>query len=72
MALFNSLATAAGLSRPKKKFRFDVSFILEDLINCTYVTGVIFAKVRLREGGTFSDVSRRYVPVALVCYQLMS
>jgi len=47
--------TLAGL-RSKKKFHFDVSFTLQDLVNCTYVTGVIFAKLRLKEAA----VSLRY------------
>jgi len=50
--------TLAGL-RSKKKFHFDVSFTLQDLVNCTYVTGVIFAKLRLKDGGSFTEVSRR-------------
>jgi hypothetical protein len=59
MLKLNSLATAAGLTRPKKKFHFDVNFVLEELLNCTYLTGVIFAKIRLRDGGTFSIMSDR-------------
>ena len=55
--MLNSLATAAGLSKMKKKFHFDVVFSLEELLNCTYVTGVIFAKIRLKDGGTFSETS---------------
>lgn len=56
--MLSSLATAAGL-RPKKKFHFDVNFLLEELLNCTYLTGVIFAKIRLRDGGAFSAISNR-------------
>lgn len=55
--MLSSLASAAGLSRPKKKFHFDVNFLLEELLNCTYLTGAIFAKIRLRDGGTFSELS---------------
>lgn len=57
--MLSSLATAAGLTRTKKKFHFDVNFLLEELLNCTYLTGAIFAKVRLRDGGTFSVISER-------------
>lgn len=53
-----SLSQTLGL-RSKKKFHFDVSFTLQDLVNCTYVTGVIFAKLRLKDGGSFTEVSRR-------------
>lgn len=59
--MFSSLASAAGLSRPKKKFHFDVKIRLEELLNCTFLTGDIFAKIRLREGGTFSALSKRSV-----------
>lgn len=60
-AMLSSLATAAGLSRPKKKFHFDVKVQLEELLNCTFLSGDVFAKIRLREGGTFSAVSNRQV-----------
>ena len=53
-----SLSQTLGL-RSKKKFHFDVTFTLQDLVNCTYVTGVIFAKLRLKDGGSFVEVSRR-------------
>jgi len=52
--MLNSLASAAGLSRPKKKFHFDVSFTLEKLLNCTYVAGQIFAKIRLVDAGNYN------------------
>lgn len=58
--MLSSLASAAGLSRPKKKFHFEVSFSLEELLHCTYVAGVIFSKIRLRDGGSFSEISNRY------------
>lgn len=59
--MLSSLATAAGLTRQRKKFHFDVHFSLEELLNCTYLTGVIFAKIRLRDGGTYSVISDRFV-----------
>ncbi len=62
MSMLSSLASAAGLlTRQKKKFHFDVTFCLQDLLNCTYVTGVLFAKLRLKDGGNYSEISRRYV-----------
>lgn len=57
--MWNTFANAAGLGRPKKKFHFDVTFCLQDLRNCTYVSGVIFAKIRLKSGGSFSVHSDR-------------
>lgn len=63
-----SLSSLAGL-RSKKKFHFDVSFSLQDLVNCTYVTGVIFTKLRLKDGGNFTEVSRRYDSHRLSLYR---
>ena len=57
--VWNTIATAAGLARPKKKFHFNVSFSLQDLRNCTYVSGLMFAKIRLKNGGSFSVHSDR-------------
>ncbi len=59
MSMLSNLASAAGLTRPKKKFQFDVTFCLQDLRNCTYVTGVLFAKLRLIDGGSYTELSRR-------------
>ena len=47
-----------SLGLKKKKFHFDVTFTLQELLNCTYVTGQLFAKVRLKDGA-FSTHSRR-------------
>ena len=58
MLSFQTLASAAGL-RTKKKFHFTTTFCLQDLVNCTYVTGLLFAKIRLKDGGSFSDFSPR-------------
>ena len=60
MNRFQTLASAAGL-RTKKKFHFTTTFCLQDLVNCTYVTGLIFAKIRLKDGGSFMDFSKRYI-----------
>lgn len=43
----------------KKKYKFQVNFLLEDLTSVPFVNGVLFAKVRLLDGGTFSEVSKR-------------
>ena len=53
-----TIANAAGL-KSRKKLHFEVVFKLEDLSNCTYVSGVLFAKIRLKEGGHFSHSSRQ-------------
>lgn len=51
--MWSTLASAAGLARPKKKFHFNVTFCLQDLRHCTYVSGLMFAKMRLKSGGSF-------------------
>ncbi|XP_059149903.1 early estrogen-induced gene 1 protein-like isoform X6 [Physella acuta] len=43
----------------KKKFKFQVQLGLEELASVPFVTGVLFAKVRLNEGGSFTDLSSR-------------
>ena len=43
----------------KKKFKFSVTFELHELSSVPFVSGILFAKLRLLEGGSFSDVSSR-------------
>ncbi|GFO45559.1 protein fam102a-like [Plakobranchus ocellatus] len=43
----------------KKKFKFQVQLSLEELASVPFVSGVLFAKVRLNDGGNFSDISPR-------------
>uniref|UniRef100_A0A0B7A4V4 C2 NT-type domain-containing protein n=1 Tax=Arion vulgaris TaxID=1028688 RepID=A0A0B7A4V4_9EUPU len=43
----------------KKKFKFQVHLGLEELASVPFVTGIIFAKVRLNDGGSFNDLSSR-------------
>ncbi len=43
----------------KKRFKFNVNFEVEELSSVPFVNGVLFAKVRLLEGGTFCEVSTR-------------
>ena len=57
--LSQTLASAAGLRGGRKKFHFDVSFSIQALLNCTYVTGVLFAKLRLKDGGSYVGASTR-------------
>lgn len=45
----------------KKKFKFQVDFLLADLSDVPYVNAVLFAKVRLLDGGTFCESAPRYV-----------
>ncbi len=43
----------------KKRYRFNVDLCLEELSEVSYARGVLFAKVRQMEGGSFTDVSKR-------------
>lgn len=43
----------------KKKYRFLVECTLEELTAVPYVNAILFAKLRLLEGGTFSEESPR-------------
>ena len=45
----------------KKKFKFNVNFELVELSAVPFVNGVLFAKVRLLDGGKFDQQSPRYV-----------
>ena len=44
----------------KKKYKFHVTFDLEELSSVPFVSGILFVKIRLLEGG-FSAVSDRQV-----------
>ncbi|XP_022238498.1 protein FAM102B-like [Limulus polyphemus] len=43
----------------KEKYKFQVDLILEDLTAVPFVNGMLFAKVRLLDGGSFSEMSSR-------------
>jgi len=43
----------------KKKFKFQVNIILEELSSVPYVSGILFAKLRLLDGGNFTVQSER-------------
>lgn len=43
----------------KKRFRFQVTLELEELSSVPLVSGILFTKIRLLEGGTFTDFSPR-------------
>ncbi|KAK3920352.1 Protein FAM102A [Frankliniella fusca] len=44
----------------KKKYKFQVSVLLEELTAVPFVSAVLFAKVRLLDGGNFSETSSRW------------
>ena len=43
----------------KKKFKFKVHLELVELASVPFVTGVLFSKVRLHDGGSYIDYSQR-------------
>ena len=43
----------------KKRFKFNVKFEVEELASVPIVNAVLFAKIRLLDGGNFCDVSTR-------------
>ena len=43
----------------KKKFKFKVDFELEELSSVPFVNGVLFCKMRLLDGGSFTAESPR-------------
>lgn len=45
----------------KKKYKFSVEVDLEELTAVPFVNAVLFAKLRLLDGGSFVDHSTRYV-----------
>lgn len=44
----------------KKRYKFGVQCCLEELTEVPFVSAVLFAKVRLLDGGNFQDHSTRY------------
>lgn len=43
----------------KKKYKFQVEIWLEELLEVPFVSAVLFAKLRLLDGGNFQDHSSR-------------
>lgn len=41
----------------KKKYKFQVDLLLEELSSVTFVNGILFTKVRLLDGGNFMEMS---------------
>lgn len=53
----------------KKKYKFTVELCLEEITAVPFLNGVLFAKIRLLDGGSFMETSNRYV--LLICYALI-
>lgn len=43
----------------KKKYKFSVEFQLEELVEVPFLNAVLFAKIRLLDGGSFKESSSR-------------
>ena len=43
----------------KKKFKFLVKFEVEELASVPFISGILFCKIRLIDGGAFSEYSSR-------------
>lgn len=52
----------------KKKYKFSVEVDLEELTAVPFVNAVLFAKLRLLDGGSFVDHSTRYANFILNIY----
>ncbi|XP_040215828.1 protein FAM102B isoform X3 [Rana temporaria] len=51
----------AFMMMKKKKFKFRVDFELDELSSVPFVNGILFCKIRLQDGGSFSVESSREV-----------
>lgn len=60
-----ALPRMAFMMMKKKKFKFRVELELDDLSSVPFVNGILFCKVRLLDGGSFSGESSRYEPLRL-------
>lgn len=42
----------------KKKYKFQVDFLLEELSSVPFLKGILFSKIRLLDGGNFNEMSK--------------
>lgn len=52
----------------KKKYKFKVDLVLQELSDVTFVNGIIFAKIRLIDGGTFTELSQKLVILLFIFF----
>ena len=57
----NLTKTNMAFMMKKKRYKFQADLCLDELTEVTYSKAILFAKVRQLDGGSFTDVSRRYV-----------
>lgn len=59
MTLLGPSAPGMAFMMKKKKYKFNVEVQLQDLVEVALVNEVLFAKVRLLDGGSFQEYSSR-------------
>ncbi|XP_055386557.1 EEIG family member 2 isoform X5 [Condylostylus longicornis] len=59
MTLLGPSAPGMAFMMKKKKYKFNVEVLLEELIEVALVNEVLFAKIRLLDGGSFKEYSNR-------------
>ncbi|XP_034118202.1 mucin-5AC isoform X4 [Drosophila albomicans] len=59
MTLLGPSAPGMAFMMKKKKYRFNVEVNLQDLVEVALVNEVLFAKIRLLDGGSFQEYSSR-------------
>ncbi|KAG8178510.1 hypothetical protein JTE90_005404 [Oedothorax gibbosus] len=43
----------------KKKYKFKVDLVLQEISAVSFANGILFAKIRLQDGGTFTEMSQK-------------
>lgn len=61
MTLIGPGAPGMGMAfmMKKKKYKFSVELNLEELVEVPFLNAVLFAKIRLLDGGSFQEYSSR-------------
>jgi len=57
--LLGPSAPGMAFMMKKKKYKFNVEVQLQDLVEVALVNEVLFAKIRLLDGGSFQEYSSR-------------
>lgn len=61
MTLLGPSAPGMAFMMKKKKYKFNVEVQLQELSEVALVNEVLFAKIRLLDGGSFQEYSSRWV-----------
>lgn len=59
MTLIGPGAPGMAFMMKKKKYKFSAELNLEELVEVPFVNAVLFAKIRLLDGGSFQEYSSR-------------